>query len=316
MGAALTAAGRPTAVRPGVLLRLVVVLLVAVGGAWLIWRDRQDIGAAIDQVSIGRFVAAGLLGVAGTITIERVWFSLLAGLGAGPGRRDAWGMFFVSQLGKYLPGSVWPVVAQMQFGARWGIARRLMLAANILLLAVVTSTGILVGGLLLPWSSTGGLQRYWWLLPLLLPLALTLHPRTVPALLDFLLRRVGREPLGAAVSSAGLSRALLWSAACWLVFGLHLTVLAGAFTDVDVKLLAVGTGVMGLAWAAGIVFIPAPAGAGVREGVLVLTYAPVVGAAEALTIALASRVLLLLADVALAGVGALAGRGASAADEQ
>jgi preprotein translocase subunit SecG len=196
----------------------------------------------------------------------------------------------------------------MQFGARWGIARRLMLAANILLLAVVTATGILIGGLLLPWSSPEGLGRYWWLLPLLLPLALTLHPRTVPALLNWLFRRLGREPLGAAVSGAGLQRALLWSAACWLVFGLHLTALAGAFSSIDASVIAVGIGAMGLAWAAGIVFIPAPAGAGIREGVLVLTYTPLVGAPAALTIALASRVLLLLADIVLAGVGALSTR--------
>ena len=76
-------------------------------------------------------LVAGLLAVAGTWLIERIWYSLLLGLGtsASPdhGDRepsadaeslDAAGVFFVSQLGKYLPGSVWPVLAQMQFGVR------------------------------------------------------------------------------------------------------------------------------------------------------------------------------------------------------
>jgi hypothetical protein len=68
---------------------------------------------------------------------------------------------------------------------------------------------------------------------------------------------------------------------------------------------------MALAWAVGLIFIPAPAGAGVREAVLVATFAPQIGTPEALAVALASRVLLLLADVALAGVGAAVRSGRS-----
>ena len=70
--------------------------------------------------------------------------------------------------------------------------------------------------------------------------------------------------------------------------------------------MAAAIGGMALAWAVGLIFIPAPAGAGVREAVLVATFAPQIGGPEALVVALASRVLLLLADVALAGLGALA----------
>jgi glycosyltransferase 2 family protein len=63
---------------------------------------------------------------------------------------------------------------------------------------------------------------------------------------------------------------------------------------------------MGLAWAAGLIFIPAPAGAGVRDAVLVATFAPLIGTTAAFAVALASRVLLLVADVVLALAGAVA----------
>jgi len=92
------------------------------------------------------------------------------------------------------------------------------------------------------------------------------------------------------------------------VLGAHIAVLVGAFHGVGVRELAAAVGGMGLAWAAGIAFIPAPAGAGVRDTVLVLTLAPITGSPEALTIALASRALLLIADVLLAALGALARR--------
>jgi len=283
---------------------------VLVGGAYLVWRERHDLAVAVDQLSLGRFVLSGVLAVVGTVLIERTWWALLAGLldgggGTRPTRRSAEAMFYVTQLGKYLPGSVWPVVAQMEFGRRWGLPRSIMLAANMLLLAVVTASGIVAGAVLLPWTSPDGLTRYWWLLVLLVPLAAVLHPRVVPWALDRLLVRLGREPVGAVLTGAGLARALAWSLATWVVLGLHLAVLLAAYDALDPATTLASVGAIGLAWAAGLAFIPAPAGAGVREAVLVATFAPFVGTAAALTLALASRVLLLVADVLLAALGAL-----------
>lgn len=294
-------------------LKLAVLVLVLGGGAYLVATRTHDLGTAIQQLSAWRVIVSGVLAVAGTWLIERIWFSLLLGLGVSTGsttagRAESWdaaGVFFVSQLGKYLPGSVWPVLAQMQFGARWGVAKRVMLAANILLLGMVTASGIAVGALLLPWSSPDGLARYWWLLALLVPLLLGLHPRVVPAALDWLFTKAGREPLHIHLTARGLFASAGWAVAAWVVLGLHLAVMLGAYHSVSTAALAACAGGIALGWAAGIAFIPAPAGAGIRDAILALTLGPIVGTTNAVTIALASRVLLLLADVLLAGVGAL-----------
>jgi hypothetical protein len=285
---------------------------VLAGGAYLVGSRSGDIADAVQRLSIGRFVVSGVLAVAGTVLIQNIWSALLHGLDAHPGRRDAASVFFVSQLGKYLPGSVWPVLAQMQLGRRWGVPRAVMFAANVLLLGAVTASGIVVGAVLLPWASPGGLSRYWWLVLLLIPLLAGLHPRTVPAALDLVLRRLHREPIGVRLSARGLAAAGAWSLASWLVLGAHIAVLVGAFHEVGLREVAAAVGGIGLAWAAGIAFIPAPAGAGVRDAILVLTLTPITGSSQALTIALASRLLLLLADVLLAAVGALARRGGGA----
>lgn len=213
-------------------------------------------------------MAAGVLAVLGTVLIEQTWFALLRGLGVEARHRAGAAMFFVTQLGKYVPGSVWPLVAQMRFGALWGVPRRLMLATHVLLLAAITASGVAVGAVLLPWSSPGGLVRYWWLLLLLVPLAAVLHPRILPTVLDRLLERVGREPTGARLSGRGLASALGSAVSTWVVLGLHLVVLAGAFRSPDGAVVAAAVGGIGLAWAAGLAFVHAPAGAGVRDGVL------------------------------------------------
>ncbi len=280
--------------------------MVLLGGGWLVLREGDDLAAALTALDPAHLALSGLLAVAGTVLIEQVWWSLLRGLGAPVPAGAAASVFFVTQLGKYVPGSVWPTLAQMELGARWGAPRRVMLAAGLLLIAAVTATGSAAGGLLLPWSSPAGLARYWWLLLLLAPLAVVLHPRALPWLLDRALARMGREPTGVRLSHAGLIRALAWCGATWVVLGAHVWVLLASYDDPGPAGAAAAIGGIGLAWAAGIAFVPAPAGAGVRDAVLVLTLLPFVGSAAALTIALASRVLLLLADVGLAAVAALA----------
>jgi glycosyltransferase 2 family protein len=284
------------------LLRLLIATLIVLGCAYLLARESDNLASAVRQLSVGRVALSAVAAVAGTVCIELLWFALVTGFGVRAGRRDAAEVFFVSQLGKYIPGSVWPVLAQVQLGARWGAPRRVMLGANILLLVVVTATGIIVGGLLLPWSSPDGLRKYWWLLALLVPLLILLHPRAVMATINRILGWAGREPLDASVSTSGMARALFWGMVAWVLLGSHILVLMAAYGPIGPLEAAAAVGGIGLAWAAGLAFIPAPAGAGVREAVLVLTLGPFIGAGPALAVALASRVLLLIADVALAGI--------------
>lgn len=281
-------------------------LAVLAGAVWLVIRNADDLRVIVADLGLAAVIVAGVLGLVGTILIGQVWFALLSGLGVAAPRFEAGRVFFISQLGKYVPGSVWPVVAQMEFGRQWKTPRRTMLTANILMLAVLAATGLITGAALLPWSTDGGLGRYWWTLLFLPPLLVSLHPRTIPAVLDRAFRLVGREPLDVRASARSMLAATIWSFAVWLVMGLQLLTLVRALGVVDLTAVPASVGGMGLAWAAGLIFIPAPAGAGVRDAVIVATFAPHVGSAPALAVALASRVLLVLADVLLAVAGAAA----------
>jgi glycosyltransferase 2 family protein len=288
------------------ILSIVVGLVVLGLCTWLVARNAADLRATVADLGITAVVVAGVLGSAGTVLIGWVWFVLLRGLGVTAPGTEAAPVFFVSQLGKYLPGSVWPVVAQMEFGQRWHTPRRTMLTANVLMIALLTATGLVTGAALLPWSSEDGLGQYWWTLLLLPALLVLLHPRTIPAVLDWLFQRLGREPLNIRASTGSMLVATALGFAVWLVMGLHVMTLVSALGPSGPVVAPAAIGGMGLAWAAGLIFVPAPAGAGIRDAVLVATFAPVIGITSAFAVALASRVLLLLADVVLALAGAIA----------
>jgi uncharacterized membrane protein YbhN (UPF0104 family) len=287
--------------------RLIMLLVVAVA-AYLIAKNYSGLRAAVSSMGWAAILESLVLAVAGTAAIGQIWTSVLRGLGARVATGEASGVFFVSQLGKYLPGSVWPVLAQMEFGRRVGTPRRTMLAANLLMLAIVTATGLITGAALLPWSSADGLHRYWWTLLLLVPLLISLHPRVIPAVLDRLFVLARRPPLGLRVTNRAMLAACLWGFAVWLLLGGHLLVLTRTVGASGGSAVAAAVGGMGLAFAVGLIVIPVPAGAGIRDGVLIATFAVQIGHTAAIAVALASRVLLVLADVALAGLGAWFGR--------
>ena len=236
--------------------------------------------------------------------IALLWRAVLLGLGAPAEVPTACRVFFISQLGKYLPGSVWPVVSQMEFGRRQGIARRTMLAANVITLALSLTVGLILAAALLPFSSPNALGRFWWTFLLLPPLIACVHPRALPALLDRVFQLIKREPLNERLTGRSVVSALLWGALSWVLLGLHLYVITHALGAHGVQGLAAAVGGMAFAVAIGVIFIPAPAGAGIRDVALVATLSSGLGATDALAAALTSRVLLVLADLALAGLGA------------
>jgi glycosyltransferase 2 family protein len=97
---------------------MLVGVTVLAGGIWLVARSADDLQAATADLGPGAVIAAGVLGLVGTLLIGEVWLALLRGLGVTAPRLEAARVFFVSQLGKYVPGAVWPAVAQMEFGRR------------------------------------------------------------------------------------------------------------------------------------------------------------------------------------------------------
>ena len=176
-----------------------------------------------------------------------------------------------------------------------------MLAASILLLTMLTVTGILVGALLLP-----VVESRWPPQVLVAPRASSPVGGPAPPASRERSHRSGLALVGGrAARCTGVRQR---RAAGRAVGGAGLGAPGCSPADPDDRLRAASTCSTprprseASAWRGpqGWPFIPAPAGAGVREGVLVLTLGPVVGGGAAVTVALASRVLLVLTDIALA----------------
>ena len=302
------------AVRAGRVLdvvRLVVGLLVLAAIAVALQRNWTAMVAAARTISWSGLVLSAALCLTAPVLTMVGWRILVIDLGARLSWPASRSIFFVGQLGKYLPGSVWSAAIQADLGGRLGLPRRALGVAGLLNLALAVLTGALVGipaiPLLLRRADEGAVSPWWPVLAAVLAVVV-LWPRLLNAVIARGLRLLRREPLPTSLSGGALVLTVLVFMVAWATMGAGLWVLALSVSppDVDASALALAT-ISGfcLAGAIGMLAIVAPAGAGVRDGVLVLllvTFLPL-GAATAVVII--HRVWTILADLLLAGLGHL-----------
>ncbi|WP_432826893.1 hypothetical protein [Dactylosporangium sp. CA-092794] len=291
-------------------------LAVAVfGGAAAIAPHRHEIGDAAGQIGAGAVVAGTLAALAGLGATLQAWRAVLAGLGSDLPATAAAKVFFVGQLGKYVPGSVWPIVVQMELARAHAVPRHRTGTAALLTMLISLGAGLLTAAATLPAALAGADHRYWWLLAAVPVVAAGLHPRVVNAVLAVALRLTRRPPLERPLPGRAVLAATVWSVGSWLLFGAHIWLLLAPLARHPGAAVAVSAGGFALAWCVGFLLVVAPAGAGAREVLLIALLTTQTGAAEAAAVALLSRAVMTVADLVLAGAAALTARSVRAPSE-
>ncbi len=290
-------------------VRIGFVVVAATLGVVAIARQWDGIREAVTRLSPAAMGAA-LLAVMGALLLSMVlWRLLLAGLGSPLPYVLSARVLFVSQLGKYVPGTVWPMLAQMEIGRDHGVPRRRSVTVFVLLMLFTFATGLLVATGTLPLVGAEELRRFRWIFLLTPALLVLLHPRVLNPLLDRLLRMTRRPGLEVPLTFGVSCRAVLAGIAQWVAYGVHVWVLGVQLGADPAAMAPLAVGGFALAWCVGYLGVITPAGLGVREVALVAILSPVLPPADAIVLALASRVIITVADLLLAGAAALSMRG-------
>jgi glycosyltransferase 2 family protein len=277
---------------------LLTVVFTAAGYA--VYRQRDAIADTLRQIGLWPMLLGGVFGLVAIGLTFPLWLEVLRGLGARLPWTGACRVFFVSQLGKYVPGSIWPIVMQVEAGRVYGIRRRTMLTGNLITLVLAVAVGLVLACALLPAYNAAALGRYWWLFLVLPLLVVLLHPRAMSAILDRLFALLHRPPLGERLQPRSEVRSVGWALAYWAALGGHLVVLCAALGHGGLSAFVLCTGGIALAVCAGLLVVPVPAGAGIRDVVLALVLSAILDSGQALAVAIASRVILVCCDVVLA----------------
>lgn len=219
-------------------------------------------------------------------------------------------IYLASQLARYTPGKVGLPIVRMQGAERIGVARSIVGVSVLIEVISWTATGAVVGFALLalaaPDAGPGWLREF--AIPALVASALGLlillavDRRHYPAKVRFLL---GAEGAGPPIPVA----LPLIQMGYWLLVAAHgylMSLALGAPRNAAVTAM----GLYVVSSVAGFVVLAAPAGVGVREGVIATGLKPLIGAAPAAAAAIISRGASLVAELSVwAVVRSVVGRG-------
>jgi glycosyltransferase 2 family protein len=277
---------------------VVTFLAVALGfGCYAVASDWSAIRAGLDRLTAPE-LAAGL----GCVLLALLaglmqWRAVLADLGSRLPLRAAARVFFLGQLGKYLPGSVWAALGQIELATSYRVPRRRSAATYAITMLTTLIAAVVVAAVLLPFVKHGKLHAYIWVL-LVAPLGLVaLLPPVLRPLLAAVFKLLRQPPPEHPVTAKGTVLAFAWAVVGWLGYGLQIWVLTSALGAPSGRAFAASVGGFALAWSVGFLVLFAPAGAGAREATLVVLLTPVLSADTALLAALVSRLLMTAADL-------------------
>ena len=289
--------------RAGLLLLAAGLAVYGLASQW------TQVHAALAKLTAYDVAGAALCAIAGLGGMMLAWRALLADLGSPLPLPAAVRVMFVGQLGKYVPGAVWAVAAQVELARDYQVPRRRSATASLVGMAVTLVVGLVAAGVTLPVTSGHAVRQYWWVLAITPLAAMCLYPRIIRFGLDLALRVLRKPPLEGSVSGGGMARALAWTVLGWLCYGAHAWFLISVFAGHARHVFALSLGAYALAWAAGFLIVFFPGGIGPREVAFIAVLAPVMPSASALVVALASRVVMTVGDLAWAGAGLAIGRG-------
>jgi uncharacterized membrane protein YbhN (UPF0104 family) len=278
---------------------------VAIGG-YAVIHQRTDVRAALASIGVLTVAAAMVIVLIAMFAAMQVWRVLLAALGSPLPIRVGARIMFVGQLGKYLPGSVWPVLAQMELGNAHRVPRHHSASASVLTMLVYMLSGLLTALVTLPFAA--GSTPYLWAFLAAPALLACLHPKVLNSVLGRLFRLTRRPALEQPLTARAITISLTWSFGSWICYGLQLWLLATRLGAPRGTTVLLALGGFAFAWSVGFLVVFAPAGAGVREVLIVALLGPVIGVGAGTAVALVSRTLTTIGDLLAAAVAAASSR--------
>jgi hypothetical protein len=230
------------------------------------------------------------------------WRSMLNGWGQ---RLDGWSaarIWILSSLGKYIPGKVWAVAGMALLAQRAGVAPWAATGSAVVMQVLAIGTGAAVAGLAgarnLESAQRGaGAGLVLLVAGAIISVGLLLWPPFLRRLLRLAAPQAAgeRPPAG-----RGIVVGIATNIVAWLGYGLALWLLSRGLLPSSDLGLRLAIAVFTASYLAGFLALFAPGGIGVREGLFILMLQKPLGVGAATSLALASRLLLTVAELGAA----------------
>ena len=264
------------------------------------WRKVRDFDWRFDVV----FLALSFAATSTWFLVRAfVWRTILAHFACVLPYRECLRIFVLSELSRYVPGTVWQYFSRIYLAGQWGVPAAVTLSSALmeLLLMALAAVPLVLWHIDEVFPIIGHAQR---VLLLAFPVAavLLLQPAALNRLARFLLPRLKMEY--APIELRFRTIAGLWAVCLvlWIAFGAGFVLFARSLTPIGFAAGVQLVSQYAASWLIGVVTFFAPGGIGVREGILGLLLAKMMPLGTALVVAVASRLWLISLELLWAAV--------------
>ena len=281
------------------LARISSLLGVAIGVAGVAFVARtliskwDEVSDAFSQVDAINLVLSLLLGLAAMTSIGWIWVTMIVARSHNVRHRNAMSWYFTGQLGKYVPGGIWPIVGRAELAVRNGIPRLDAYASTGLSLVTTYAAAVVTIGI--GAAVTTGQRLIAVLIAVGIVLAYAAFSK--PSLRAVIIRIATRVSSSASslTDPKRLARLTVLHIPAWILMSLSTSVTATAFgAKISIAdMLFITT----TSWLAGFVVVGVPGGIGVREAVFTSLAGGIIGTPIAVSLALMSRVVFIAVDL-------------------
>ncbi len=258
------------------------------------WSEVAELDAGSWRPRLLPLVASLLVLLAVFVYAVTLWVAMVRRLG-GPALplADAVRIFFLANLGRYLPGKVWQLAGLAYLASKRGVT--LPIATSSAVLGQIFSLGaaacVAAVGLALGVGSAYPRELLPWALALLVLVAVgTLVPAALRLGLRIAFKLGGKGQEAPGIDGWFGARWLALYLPVWLGYGIAFGLLWASFPALPAVFWPGAVGALAAAYFLGYAALVAPAGVGVREGALALLLAPWAGAAAAAVLAVIARI--------------------------
>jgi uncharacterized membrane protein YbhN (UPF0104 family) len=246
---------------------------------------------------MGWLAVGAVTGMIAMALIGANWLWILRCAGSPAPWRRGMSWYFVGQLGKYVPGGIWPIVGQAELAHRGATPRNAAYSSTAMSMVATLLGAAAVGsisGLIAPSDNR------------LLPIALAVVVGVSFAALALAASRSALHRLADRATSRELrlpdpgwfTVLVARHLPVWVSFaGMNVCAVAALGVDLDAQLVVELVFVTCVSWMAGFVIVGVPGGIGVREAVFISMTTAELGAGVAVSAAVLSRVVSIVVDL-------------------
>jgi glycosyltransferase 2 family protein len=203
-----------------------------------------------------------------------------------------------AEFGKYIPGKIFSYGILLYSYEKRAISKKIIGLCSFQELIISNLAVIIISLISIFFTNIPELNKYKIFFIIILSFCfLILHPKILLPISNFLLKLLKKESMETPFSFWNTFFVLFLYTINWLFFGLAFYFFINSIIVFSFNNYFYSTGAFALSGLIGFLAIFAPAGLGVREGVLILTLSYIIPSAVASIIAITSRIWITIADI-------------------